>query len=135
VYKISQKSDVVRTVNREVRVFNEEDHLVGLNDTIRNLYRKLRESVLSISSDVHIKSKKKYIAFVRKRNFADIVVWKSSLSLYLNMKKGTLNDHQHMASDVSNVGHWGNGDYEIKITKPTDIGYILSLIRQSYDKN
>jgi predicted transport protein len=40
-----------------------------------------------------------------------------------------------MARDVSNVGHWGNGDYEAKITKTTDIGYVLSLIRQSYDKN
>jgi predicted transport protein len=51
------------------------------------------------------------------------------------MKRGTLNDHRNMARDVSNVGHWGNGDYEVKITKPTDIGYVLSLIRQSYDKN
>ncbi|MGH9974839.1 MAG: DUF5655 domain-containing protein [Nitrososphaeraceae archaeon] len=118
-----------------MRVFNEEDHLVGCNDTIRNLYRELRESVLSISSDVHIRSKKKYIAFVRKRNFADIVVWKSSLSVYLNMKKATLNDNRNMARNVSNVGHWGNGDYEVKVTKPTEIGYVLSLIRQSFDKN
>jgi predicted transport protein len=51
------------------------------------------------------------------------------------MKKGTLSDHKNMARDASNVGHWGNGDYEIKITKPTDIGYLLFLIRQSYDRN
>lgn len=133
--KISQKSKVVQTVNREVRVFNEDDHLITCNETIRNLYRELRGSVLSISTDVQIRSKKKYIAFIRKRNFVDIVVWKSSLSLYLNMKKGTLNDLKNMARDVSNVGHWGNGDYEVKISKPTDIGYSLSLIRQSYDKN
>jgi len=92
--------------------------LVGCSDTIRNLYKELRESVLSISSDIQIRSKKKYIAFIRKRNFADIVVWKSSLSLYLNMRKGALSDHKNMARDVSNVGHWGNGDYEVKITKP-----------------
>jgi predicted transport protein len=135
VHKIGQKSEVVRPVNKEVRVFEEEDHLSNCSDTIRNLYRELRESVLSISSDIHIRSKKKYIAFVRKRNLADIVVWKSSLSVYLNMKKGTLNDNRNMARNVSNVGHWGNGDYEIKLTKPTEIGYVLSLIRQSFDKN
>lgn len=33
------------------------------------------------------------------------------------------------------TGHWGNGDFEVKIMKPTDIGYVLSLIRQSNDKN
>ena len=135
VYKLSQKSEVIRRVNREVKVFNEEDRLIGCKETIRSLYRELRESILLISSDVQIKPQKKYVAFVHKRNFVDIVVWKSSLSLYLNMKKGTLYDHQNMARDVSNVGHWGNGDYEVKITKSTDIGYVLSLIRQSYDKN
>jgi predicted transport protein len=51
------------------------------------------------------------------------------------VKKSTLSGYQNMARDVSNVGHWGNGDYEAKITKTTDIGYVLSLIRQSYDKN
>lgn len=57
------------------------------------------------------------------------------LTLFLNIKKGTLSDHQKIARDVSSIGHCGNGDYEIEITKSTDIGYILSLIRQSYDKN
>lgn len=55
-----------------------------------------------------------------------------SLSKY---GKGTLVDHQNMTRDVSNVGHWGNDDYEVKIKKPLDMGYKLSLIRQSYDKN
>jgi predicted transport protein len=27
----------------------------------------------------------------------------------------TLNDPKKIARDVSNMGHWGNGDYEIKI--------------------
>jgi predicted transport protein len=69
---------------------------------------------LSISPEVRIRSMKKYIALVRKRNFVDIVVRKSSLDLHLNMKKGTLNDHKNMARNVSNVGHWGNEDYARK---------------------
>jgi predicted transport protein len=51
------------------------------------------------------------------------------------MKKGTLNDPQKMAREISNIGHWGNGDYEVKISESKDIGYILSLIRQSYEMN
>jgi predicted transport protein len=30
---------------------------------------------------------------------------------------------------------WGNGDYEITFNNRADIGYILTLIRQSYEKN
>jgi predicted transport protein len=51
------------------------------------------------------------------------------------MKKGELNDPKNLARDVSKIGHWGNGDYEIQIMNPEDIGYLLSLIRQSYEKN
>ncbi len=82
-----------------------------------------------------IKPNAKYIAFIRKRNFLDIVVRKSNLTLFLNMKKGSLNDAKAVARDVSNVGHWGNGDYEIIIREPSDIGYTLTLIKQSYESN
>lgn len=56
------------------------------------------------------------------------------------MKKGTLNDPQKVAREMvkfdgSKIGHWGNGDYEVKTKKQTDIGYVLSLIRQSHDKD
>ena len=51
------------------------------------------------------------------------------------MKKGTLIDPKNIARDVSNIGHWGHGDYQIKLTDSTDLGYILTLIKHSYDKN
>ncbi|MGH9977579.1 MAG: hypothetical protein ACRD8Z_17355 [Nitrososphaeraceae archaeon] len=57
------------------------------------------------------------------------------LVLYLNMKKGTLNDPQKMAREISAIGYWGNGDYEVKFSESKDMGYILFLIRQSYEIN
>jgi predicted transport protein len=135
VKKISQKSEVVRAVNREVKVFTEDDHLQGSSEMVRNLYKEIKGLVSSISTDIEIKPKAKYIGFIHETNFVDIVVWKSSLSLYLNMKKGTLNDPQKIARDISNIGHWGNGDYEVKLKEPKDISYVLSLIRQSYEVN
>jgi predicted transport protein len=55
--------------------------------------------------------------------------------VFLNLKKGTLNDPKKMAIDVSEPGHWGNGDYLLKISDASDIGYFLTLIRQSFDLN
>ena len=40
-----------------------------------------------------------------------------------------------MARDISKLGHHGNGDYDIRLSNSDDIGYVMSLIRQSYDKN
>ena len=135
ITKISQKSALVRSVNQQVRVYNEDHHFEGCSEKIHNLYKDLKEGIISISTDVTIKPKAKYIAFIHKRNFLAIVVRKSNLTLFLNMKKGSLNDSKAVARDVSNVGHWGNGDYEIIIREPSDIGYTLTLIKQSYESN
>lgn len=78
---------------------------------------------------------KVYIAFVRKANFLYVVPRKSDLQLILNLKHGLLNDPERLARDISKIGHHGTGDYEIKLSNPKDIGYAMSLIRQSYDKN
>jgi predicted transport protein len=64
-----------------------------------------------------------------------VVVRKSNLTLFLNIHKATLNDPKKLARDVSSVGHWGNGDYEVIIKDSTNLEYALTLIMQSYDKN
>ena len=67
---------------------------------------------------------KLYIAFVRKSttNFIYIVLNNAHLTIFINMKKGTLVDPKNIARDVSNIGHWGHGDYEIKVTDSTHLG-------------
>ncbi len=51
------------------------------------------------------------------------------------MTKGELDDPKGICRDVSSIGHWGNGDYEIAIRTDEDIEYIMSLIKQSLRKN
>ena len=51
------------------------------------------------------------------------------------MKKGTLNDPLNIAKDISDIGHWGNGDYCITIDKKDDIDNIIPLIKQSLKIN
>ena len=49
------------------------------------------------------------------------------------MPKGSLNDPKEFTRDVSNIGHWGNGDYDLTISNEQEIDYVLSLIKQSYE--
>ena len=135
VTSLSQKSEVVKKVSKEVKVYSEEIHLEKASENIKSIYEELKDSILSIATDIITKPTAKYIAFIHGTNFVDIVLYRNQLNLFLNMKKGTLNDPKNMARDVSNVGHWGNGDYEVIVNDSSNIGYTLSLIRQSYDKN
>ncbi|HOU75522.1 MAG TPA: hypothetical protein PK957_00145 [Candidatus Dojkabacteria bacterium] len=33
------------------------------------------------------------------------------------------------------IGHWGNGDYEVKLESEDKLEAIFALIKQSYDQN
>jgi len=33
------------------------------------------------------------------------------------------------------IGHWGNGDYEVKLEKESELEAVFALIKQSYDLN
>ena len=50
------------------------------------------------------------------------------------MQAGTLDDPKKWARDVSNIGHWGNGDYELNVKPETDLDYLMTLVKQSYLK-
>lgn len=134
VKTISRDDDTTNKVKKEIKVYTEEEHIKGSSDTSVELYEKLKNSILDFGN-VSIKPKKKYIAFVGATNIVDVLIQKDVIKLWLNLKKGYLDDPKKIARDVSNVGHWGNGDYEIRVLNDDNFEYILSLIKQSYLKN
>ena len=81
-------------------------------------------------------SRKKYIGFINKTNFVDIKFQTKNLWVWINLKKGELDDPKGMTRDVSELGHYGNGDYELKIyPEKTDLDYVIFLVKQSYIKH
>ena len=135
VNKISRGSDIVKQVSKEIKVYNETDHLSNIPEDILDFYNEIKNRIMNIGDEVKLKPKKHYIAFVASTNFIDIHLQKSQLKVWLNMNKGELEDLRGMARDVSNVGHWGNGDYEIALKPNDDLEYLMTLVKQSYFKN
>lgn len=115
-------------------VYNEESFLEKADIEIKELYYKLKNALLEFG-DIIVEPKKLYIAFKTQKNFADVEVQKHALKIFINLRKGLLSDPQDLADDVSNVGHWGNGDYRVYLKDDEDLEYIIGLIKQSYDKN
>jgi len=134
VKTISRKDDNIEKVTREIKVYTEEEHLEKATEETKELYERVKSSILNLDS-LEIKPKKFYVAFVSSSNVVDVHVQKNGLKLWLNIQQGQLDDPKGMARDVSSVGHWGNGDYEIQIKTDEDIEYMMSLIKQSLKKN
>jgi len=81
---------------------------------------------------VDVRPQKLYVAFKKdNRNLVDIHIQNSGLKLFINVKSGKLDDPKNLARDISQIGHWGNGDYEVHASDTKDLEYILSLIKQT----
>jgi len=132
---ISKRTKDIAKVSREIKTYTKERHLKNVSDVIKELYETLESKILEIGDDITIKPTKWYIGFIARTNFVDIHIQQRGLKIWLNLKKGELKDPIGIARDVSNIGHWGNGDYEIHINKASNIEYIIRLIKQSYESN
>ena len=67
-----------------------------------------------------------------------MVILKDALKIFLNVPSGKLEDPTGLARDLTKpkkIGHWGNGDYEMRFEHETDINIVMDLIRQSYEFN
>ena len=121
-------------VNKEVIVYTEEDHLAKASEEIKKVYEELKNRILELD-DIDIEIKKYYIAFKGRTNIVDIEVTKNKLKIDINMRKGMLQDLLSITEDISEIGHWGNGDYRVIINNSNDIDSLIPLIKQSLKVN
>jgi predicted transport protein len=91
--------------------------------------------LINLGTDIEVRPTKKYIAFRRNKGFAGIVVLRLKLKIYLNINISQLQDPMKSARDVKDIGHYAHGDTELAIAERSEIPYILSLIRQAYERN
>jgi predicted transport protein/RecB family endonuclease NucS len=130
-------TETTKSVKKEVTVYTEEYHYkknTRRKPEVIELYKTIRDRILGFGDDMEIKPRKHYIGFKRERPFTDVEFYTDHLKFYINLKKGKLLDPQNVTKDVSEKGHWGNGDYETRIHPDGDVEYLLYLIKQSYDK-
>lgn len=117
------------------KIFTEEYHLKNASDEVEELYDQLKDKIYDLGDNISIKPTKYYIAFKSTTNFVDLRIQKNQIKIWLNARKGTLDDPEDITRDISNVGHWGNGDYEIKISPGDVLDDVMNIIKQSYHLN
>jgi predicted transport protein len=125
-----ENSEKLKEVKENIKVYTEEDHYNNGSDSSIELYEKFKSAILNLADGVEIIPQKFYIAFKKGSNISDIEMQKKGLKIFINAKIGALDDPKGLAKDVSNIGHRGNGDYQIQIENDKDLEYIMSLIKQ-----
>ena len=128
---ITQQTQSLKNITAEIKVYTEQDHIEKASDLTAELYEKFKAAILNLTDGIEVKPQKFYIAFKKGKNVTDIAILKKSLKLFINVKAGQLDDPKKLAQDVSNIGHWGNGDYQIQVEDDKDLEYIMSLVKQA----
>lgn len=117
---------------REKKVYDLSSYKFGSHS--RELFDILSKEIKALDERITEKFNQEYISYMFDKNFVDIVVQTKDLKLYLNMPFNELQDEKNLARDMTNKGHLGNGDIEVKLETKENIPYCLGLIKQALEK-
>ncbi len=117
---------------REKKAYDLSSYKFGSHS--RELFDILSKEIKAFDERITEKFNQEYISYMFDKNFVDIVVQTKDLKLYLNMPFNELQDEKNLARDMTNKGHLGNGDIEVKLETKESIPYCLGLIKQVLEK-
>ena len=104
---------------------------------LTDLYEKFETFALSLGDDVVKNERALYFAFRRLKNFACVEVHPTSRNLlvYLKLSPDSVELTEGFSRDVSNIGHFGTGDLELRINSTAHWPLVEDLTRQAYAAN
>ncbi|GAA8574122.1 DUF262 and DUF1524 domain-containing protein [Helicobacter pylori] len=117
---------------KEKKVYDLNSYKFGSHS--RELFDILSKEIKALDEKIVENFNQDYISYKFSKNFVDIVVQTKDLKLYLNMPFYELQDEKNLARDMTNKGHLGNGDIEVKLETKENIPYCLGLIKQALEK-
>ena len=128
---LTQNKEELQKVVEETKVYSEDDIKQRGNDEMQELFEKFKAAILNLTDGIEVIPRKQYISFKRGKTFFDITLNSKSIKMWINQRKGQLEDPKKITDDVSQRGHWGNGDYQITVDSDEQLEYIMSLVRQA----
>lgn len=119
--------------DKEVKVYDEEDHLNNKSQEIQDLYENLKERILAEFEDIKIVPQKHYIAYkYEKNNVISVEILSKELKIFVGMKEGTI-DIDDEKLKINTKGHFGTGEYEYRLRPDDDIFQFLSIFSLAYE--
>ncbi|MFJ7921560.1 DUF5655 domain-containing protein [Lysinibacillus fusiformis] len=117
-------SSMERTQKSNIKTFKTvSDYLDQANEQLTDRFESLKAFMIALGDDVQMKTLKYYIAFKRIKNFACVEVHPQSNSIlvYLKVDPTTVTLEQGFNRNVTNIGHYGTGDLEIRINNDENL--------------
>ena len=115
-------------LTRKTATYTLEEHFENLDENILELFNTIRDYIVTIDSSIEETPKKNYIAYKTSQNFACLQTYKKKLTLFLKLDANEVNPMPKQGRDVSEIGHFGTGNFELIIKDLADFEETKLLI-------
>ena len=110
------------------------EKLESAPEKIQTLYHEVCDYIESLDDDISSNQLKYYIAYRKVQNVFCIEVYNSYIAIRtkLDPKKNEIIDG--FTRDMTGVGHYGTGDFEIELRNESQLDAVKALIRKALDE-
>jgi predicted transport protein len=120
-------------ITRATGIYSVDEHLDKTSGKFRTVVESIRELILSIDANIEEVPKKFYIAYKTTKNFVCLDTRQTKLYLFLKLDPEKLDNFPQNGRDVTDIGHYGTGDFELTIKNLDEAIAAEDFIRQSFE--
>ncbi len=130
VPKTTQENDQV-----ELPVYDITSHRSSLeSDAMQQAFDELIDFVVGLDSSVEVVPRKQYVSFKSSKNFGSVETQRKKMNILVYLDVRNVPESFSLPfRDVSDIGHWGNGNVEVQVVSPNQVAEVLELIRLAFD--
>lgn len=138
-HNTAKKSEITSNLNNSTKVFDKTvmEKIESLTGDVKLIYDSLVDYIMALGEDISLKELKYYLAFKKIKNFICLDVYPTSgvITLWLKIDPTKEEKINGFSRDVTNIGHYGTGNFEISIRTISDFEKAKEYILKSYIEN
>lgn len=121
-------------ITRATGEYTFDEHVDGIEANVKGWAQEIREFSMGIDDSVEEVPKKFYVAYKVAQHFVCMQTQKNKLILHLKLNPKDFKKLPENARDVSEIGHYGTGNFEYLVKSESDLDEAKSLIKRAYEE-
>jgi predicted transport protein len=113
--------------------YNFDQHLNSKPEPMRQLAIVANDFILGLDPSIEVAPKKCYVAYKTSQNIVCMEVKQQRVLLYLKLNPQSVKGPRGISRDVSDVGHYGTGDFELSLKNQSDFEAAKPFIQMAYE--
>lgn len=133
----TKKSNGKKITKIDYEEYSIDKILQGKSQEIKDLFVEIQDQLVAIPSDIALEElpRKLYVAYKTNKNIVCLQPQSSDIRAFISLDPFVAQKITPAARDVTNIGHYGTGETELRIKKFDDIADLVVLVKEALKVN